>query len=176
MPEKSGETGREFGQWSVTGVGMRPEDAISLLSSINEKQKSIDGCILGQDVLYWSNAARLVIELLIRQSYMPAMAEDKGAMAYVRWRYVLSDDLDRERYSLLAKSMPPVSDSGILKSAENLKRDVLDQFINGAISGFITAGAKRTGIKPTGGRMASAWAESLFAGKALRVPYPAVRS
>lgn len=164
----------KLGLWKIKGLGMRLDDALVLLSSLKEGQKMAGGNTIGADVHYWSKVSKLALELMIRQSIVPDLAQSRGDKAHVRWQFVLTDDRDRERHSLLARSMPPVSIAVYYKADERQKEDVLDHFINSAINDTIRSRVKGPNIKLAKNSMASKWMDSLQTGKDLQLHYSEV--
>lgn len=164
------------GLWKIKGIGMRLEDAFEFLAFLDESRKTAGQNTIGADIRYWSKVSKLTLELMIRQSIIPEIIESKGGKARVRWRYVLTDELDRERHSILARSMPPVSIAVYLKADERRKSDILDFFINSAINDIILSRVKGPGVKLAKNSTASKWMDSLQTGKELQLSSSVLKS
>ncbi len=92
----------------------------------------------GDDLDYWAEVARWVFDLLLRRRVAPG---SDGAQP--RWRPVLDDPHERERFRRLAEAMPPVSRAllppgarpgpdGALPAARGLLLAFLDEAVDAA--------------------------------------------
>ncbi len=152
------------GLWKVAGLGMRPADALGFLASLEEGRKTAGECTIGADVHFWSKASKLALELMVRQSIIPDLAEGIGGKAHVRWQFVLADDVDVERHSRLARSMPPVSVDVYGKEREGSGSGLLDHFLNSAINDAIWSRVKGPDAKLAKNSLAAKWMSSLQTG------------
>ena len=173
--EVSDKTNIQPGMWKVKGLGMRPADALEFLSSLGDSRKTADDNTIGADVHYWGKVSKLALELMIRQNILPGLVESKGGKARVKWRLMLTDDMDRERHSLLARSMPPVSIAVYGKADERIKKDFLDRFINSAINDTIRSLVKAPYARLARNSTASRWMDSLQTGNELPLPHSAIK-
>jgi SNF2 family DNA or RNA helicase len=108
MPEGSAETPDtelRLSPWKVPGLELDVLAALDLLVALPAGQ--VDGLHLGADVRFWSVAAKLGLEFLARQQYLPGMAEERGQYRAV-WLLAPDESLDAERLRALAQAMPPV--------------------------------------------------------------------
>ena len=72
--------------WQVTGVCIAPLDALTFLSYLDRaaagkllsRAASWRRLRLGNDLLFWSNAAKVVLEILVGQHYLPSMRSDEN--------------------------------------------------------------------------------------------------
>lgn len=88
--------------WRVTGLTLDPVPALNRLATLPPGNAIHQP---GPDLLYWSQVARLTLELLIRQQFLPTIDEARhGAL----WRLCLSDELDRRRLDTLTAGMPGI--------------------------------------------------------------------
>ncbi|MGB2987481.1 MAG: DEAD/DEAH box helicase, partial [Phycisphaerae bacterium] len=90
----------------VPTLAFSPADAVDLLtSSATLARDDIRG---GASLRYWSRVAALVLELLAKQRFVPAIhhAGDDRYRGY--WRVVVDDEETSERLGALIASMPPV--------------------------------------------------------------------
>ncbi|GAA0134658.1 DEAD/DEAH box helicase [Paenibacillus sp. YSY-4.3] len=113
---KSGERKGLIGR-TLEGLALPIQEAWPLLLGWDEAQMKPQGFLLGQELDYWSKAARFALELMKKGRIAPGMAEvpltgnrrPKGiASAKALWGPKLSDPADEERFRLLAGSMPPI--------------------------------------------------------------------
>ncbi|MEB3328765.1 MAG: DEAD/DEAH box helicase [Candidatus Sericytochromatia bacterium] len=92
----------ESSPWLLRGRELDPLDALLTLAGLTPA----DGLQLGDDWRYWARVAQLVLELLGRERFMPALSLTGDApRAY--WRIVMSERQDAERLGALALAMPP---------------------------------------------------------------------
>lgn len=97
--------------WQVTGLSMGAFDALKFLSQIRQHASRRNGVVrlrLGNDTLYWGNAAKFALEILIGQHYVPALRRNGATDLYAVWQPTLLDDRMRRRFVALADTMPPV--------------------------------------------------------------------
>src|SRR3989304_5268516 len=103
--ESAGES-VSLSQWKVNGLCIHPEDAIILFSSLSGTWIESDTA-MGTDLRFWSKVSKFAMELLSKQHFIPGIVFS-DSMAFARWEYVLNDENDKMRFSMLARSMPPV--------------------------------------------------------------------
>jgi len=107
--------------WQVTGVTLPAIAALQLLSQlsdgatnalINEMQSADAGLShrsrLGNDLLFWSRAAKYALEILAGQHYVPTLRPDETGRFVAVWQPSLLDETIRDRFDELAQNMPPV--------------------------------------------------------------------
>ena len=112
----------------------------------------------GDDLDYWAEVARWVFDLLLRRRVAPG---SDGAQP--RWRPVLDDPHERERFRRLAEAMPPVSRAllppgvrpgpdGALPAARGLLLAFLDEAVDAAardvLKDVLPAERRRAGDTP----------------------------
>ena len=172
--------------WQVRGVALEPVRAAELLASLPlDGRVESDSIVLAADMRYWSACAKLVVELLARQRFVPSLERNEpappaggavrsggrpaGQPFEVRWRPVLDDQRDAERLALLASSQPPIARAAIMGDGEAATaRGLVESFVEAALDGLARAwlaaeGARRSaGPSPTAGR---AWLEALRRGE-----------
>ncbi|MUG46467.1 DEAD/DEAH box helicase [Paenibacillus woosongensis] len=113
---KSGERRGLIGR-TLEGLALPVQDAWPLLLGWNEAKIEAQGFLPGQELEFWSKAAKFALELMMKGRIAPGMAEvpltgnrrPKGqASAKALWGPELDDPVDEERFRLLAGSMPPI--------------------------------------------------------------------
>jgi SNF2 family DNA or RNA helicase len=125
--------GVELKPWVVSGVWLKPIEALELLTHLPGLDSLPPKLALGADTWYWQMVSNLVLETLAQQKVLPALAQanDKGTIFHARWMPVLDGEHDGPRLSQLIDSMPPLCRAEA--SAPNLappRRLVLDTFLN----------------------------------------------
>ena len=65
-------------------------------------------CAWATTVLYWSNAAKFALEILIGQHYVPSLRMNGGSTLYALWQPALLDDRMKRRFAALVETMPAV--------------------------------------------------------------------
>ncbi|MCB0066431.1 MAG: hypothetical protein KDD77_04730, partial [Caldilineaceae bacterium] len=102
--------------WQVTGLLLPPIDALKFLSQTRHQTQpaavvAAEGVLrlrLGNDILYWSNAAKFALEMLIGQHYVPALRRNGVTGLYALWQPAMLDDRIRRRFTAMVETMPPV--------------------------------------------------------------------
>jgi SNF2 family DNA or RNA helicase len=104
----------QLATWQVTGLMLGALDALKFLTRTRRQRPATPGSEaahrlrLGNDTLYWSNAAKFALEMLIGQHYVPALRRNGATGLYAIWRPALLDDRLRRRFEALIETMPPV--------------------------------------------------------------------
>ena len=99
--------------WQVTGLALAPLAALNFLgqlSNINTRQSggSFHRMRLGNDLLFWSNAAKFALEILVGQYYLPSLRNDPSGRLEAVWQPLLLDARVEQRREQLVSTMPPV--------------------------------------------------------------------
>ncbi len=98
------ETAR-LGLWNVPAVGLDTLEAIAFLTSLpSELPQSLR---LGDSVLFWREASKLLLDLLTRGRFLPGLIHSASQWRSL-WHLLPTEDKDHERLSYLAEAMPPV--------------------------------------------------------------------
>jgi hypothetical protein len=99
------ETETQLRPWQVSGLALDLLSALDLLIALPPAHEA--GRVWGADLRFWSLAAKLGLELLAQQKYLPGMAEEGGQYRAV-WQPAWEDPHDRARIRVLCEAMPPV--------------------------------------------------------------------
>ncbi len=92
--------------WRIEGLGIPAAELIELLVTLPQMANDDSTTHrLGADLRYWGLAAKLVLELLARQRYLPGIEMADGTAQAV-WVPNLDDPRDAERFELLVAGMP----------------------------------------------------------------------
>jgi hypothetical protein len=98
--------GGSLAPFRVPTLKFAPADAVDLLTA--EPRWGRDDVLSGASLRYWSRAAGLVLELLARQRFVPAVHHIGGDRYRGYWRVVVDDEETSRRLGALISSMPPV--------------------------------------------------------------------
>jgi len=90
----------------VPTLAFTPADAVDLLTSTAIAAR--DEVQLGASFAYWSRLAGLIMELLAKQRFIPALHRAGGDRYVGYWRAVVDDDATSDRLKRLIGSMPPI--------------------------------------------------------------------
>jgi SNF2 family DNA or RNA helicase len=91
--------------WRIPGLELAPLAALDLLVALPYQDRGER--LWGADIRYWGLVAKLVLELLARQKFLPGMVERDGQYR-AAWLPVLDETDDLSRLNALARAMPPV--------------------------------------------------------------------
>lgn len=89
--------------WTVPGLALDALSALDLLIALPTRRERW----WGADLRYWSYVAKLGLELLAQQKYVPGLDLADGTFR-ATWLLAIDDPHDRERLRSLAQAMPPV--------------------------------------------------------------------
>ncbi len=103
--------------WQLTGVSLEPVDALIFLSHLSSQSArgiTIDRpdtwrrLRLGNDLLFWSNASKVVLEILAGQHYLPSLRPDDMGRILSSWQTSLLDARVEKQVAHLVRILPPV--------------------------------------------------------------------
>ncbi len=102
-----------LGVWRVDGLALPPLDALAFLNDLPRAEDLAPRVALGADLIFWSLAGKLALELLARQQFAPTLVGDDvdtgtGRAFQALWVPVLDQPGDLRRVERLAQAMPPV--------------------------------------------------------------------
>ncbi len=161
LREEIEEEGLSMRQWRVIGLCLAPEDAVSFLSSLTGMWAG--EAAIGTDTRFWSKASKLAMELLSKQHFAPGIIVHDG-MAFARWQYVLNDENDRMRFSMLMRSMPPVC-RALVQNKFSDGQITFEDFFNSTVDSCIRSWISISEIKTRKPSLSKAWLHSLATGK-----------
>ncbi len=166
--EDDSENGKEkvgLSAWKIEGLSLPPEDAVSLLSMFSGFWTGIEGFAVGTDFRFWSKVSKSVMELLSKQHFVPGIFSSNG-LSFARWQYVLNDQDDITRMSMLAGGMPPICRA--MDGLPNNPEAILTGFVNSAIDGCIRRWIPLSEMTSNTMGLSSAWLESLATGQPIK--------
>jgi SNF2 family DNA or RNA helicase len=100
----NGDAGGALKPWKVGGLALDLLSALDLLVTLPLGKAGSRHW--GTDLRYWALVAKMELELLARQKYVPGLSEEAGRYRAL-WIPVTDDPRDRERLRALAQAMPP---------------------------------------------------------------------
>ena len=99
----------ELAGWEILGLAFTPEQGLDLLLKL--PAQTANNVTFGSSIRFWAEAAKFFLELLVRQSFEPAIlkTQNNGKTAYrAGWKIELYKEADQSRLETLQKAMPPV--------------------------------------------------------------------
>ena len=119
--------------WKISSLVLPPfETFIWFLHRPESAETKNPEVLLSGDLLFWIRAAKFVLELILRQRYIPSVTQSGDKLSGT-WKPVLSDAMDRERFRMLVESIPPSS-----RCSDN-RLDGFELSAETVVSGFMTA-------------------------------------
>jgi len=123
----NGDAGPTFlAPWQVTGLTLDPFHALTFLSrlssqrliDVTEPSSPLRHARLGNDLHFWSHAAKNVLEILAGQHLLPALLTDSNGRFQAVWQPQLLDVILRRRVEALIAAMPPICRAYNLESLD----------------------------------------------------------
>ncbi|MDP2935475.1 MAG: DEAD/DEAH box helicase [Dehalococcoidia bacterium] len=102
----SGRSGRRLRPWGVPCLALGPSAALGLLAGLPQLPPA--GTSLGASLRYWAEVAKLCLELLALERFVPDLDEDGNGGLRAMWRPLFEAEDVRERLRILASAMPPI--------------------------------------------------------------------
>jgi hypothetical protein len=99
--------------WQVTGLSMDPLPAMMFLSRLRQHAPhafvagGAERLRIGNDLYYWSNAAKFALEVLIGQHYVPTLRMADETALYALWQPMLLDDRMQRRFERSSRPCRP---------------------------------------------------------------------
>ncbi len=129
----------ELRPWQVTGLTLDPFHTLAFLSRFtNQRLIELPASTslfrharLGNDLLFWSHAAKFVLELLAGQHFLPGLIPDSNGRFWAAWQPFLLEGSLRERLEYLVSLMPPICRAYELESLEDAPSpgSIIEHFI-----------------------------------------------
>jgi SNF2 family DNA or RNA helicase len=165
--EAEAEAETQLRPWQVNGLALDLLSALDLLIALPPTHEA--GRLWGADLRFWSLAAKLGLELLAQQKYLPGMAEEGGQYRAV-WVPAWQDPHDRARIRVLCEAMPPIcralftsgqtADGTQVPTPQALVEDFLRTLIDGAVRDWGGQSLDQRRRSPEG--IAGAWWSALW--------------
>lgn len=162
--------------WQVTGLTLPPLAALHFLGQLNagapRTQDGYHRLRLGNDLLFWSNAAKFALEILVQQAYLPSLRAGAGGRLDAVWQPLLLDPRMEQRREQLVRTMPPVCRAYNLDAPEDAPTAaaLTEQFVATLVDAAVRAWGRA--LAPSGGETpATHWLRQLLSEQpALRLP------
>jgi SNF2 family DNA or RNA helicase len=102
--------------WQITGLAFEPFLALTFLTRLGNHQllegsgptSLLRHARLGNDLLFWSHAAKYVLETLAGQHFIPGLTSGATGRVSARWQPSMRDSELRHRLEMLVDAMPPL--------------------------------------------------------------------
>ncbi len=112
--------------WQVTGLTLEPFHALTFLSRLSsqslidatEPSSPLRHARLGNDLRFWSHAAKTVLEVLAGQHLLPGILAGSNGRFSAFWQPQLLDPMLRRRLEALVEAMPPICRAYNLESLD----------------------------------------------------------
>lgn len=112
--------------WQVTGLTLSPFHALTFLSrlssqrlvEVTEPGSLLRHARLGNDLRFWSHAAKTVLEILAGQQILPSLLADGNGGFQAIWQPYILDGGLRRRMEQLVQAMPPICRAYNLESLD----------------------------------------------------------
>ena len=137
--------GANLACWQVTGLSLPPLPAVMFLSRLRQHAQHAfvanggEQLRIGNDLYYWSNAAKFALEVLIGQQYVPTLRMTNDSDLYALWQPVLLDDRMQRRFQTLAATMPTVCRAYNLEQVEDAEspQQLTEHFVATAVDAAV---------------------------------------
>jgi SNF2 family DNA or RNA helicase len=153
--------------WRVNGLALDILTALDLLVTLPATGSNHRW---GRDLQYWSAAAKLALEILARQAYLPSLHEEQGRYSAL-WTPILDRPEDRLRIRTLTSGMPAVCracfhpksipDPSQAPAPGKLLMSFLESLVDRAVRDWGTRHLNRRRAAPKG--VVGAWWSALWA-------------
>jgi SNF2 family DNA or RNA helicase len=139
---------RRLAPWRIAGLTIPPLTALGWLAGLpNELDDHPARVRLGEDVRFWATAARLALELLARQRFLPGLEGSDSDQSRALWAPWL--DAEQERLERLFSAMPPVCRAFVPASKEWADPEfLLNDFLANVVDDFVRQAASRLRLRP----------------------------
>ncbi len=153
--------------WKIDGICIRPEDTVSFLSSLSGAWTENDGTAIGTDLRFWSKVSKFAMELLSKQHFVPGIVFSDN-QSFARWQYVLVEQDDRMRMSMLSGSMPPICRAMPQNRIPNIQEAFISDFLNTVVDATIRNWIPISEIRSKKPDISQAWLQSLATGEPIK--------
>ena len=153
--------------WKIGGLVFEGAEALALLARLPQRSAALPpGVALGDSLQFWAAAARLALEMIAGQRYLPrAAAEGRAILA--GWEPICTDPRDITRRTRLVAAMPPAARAVLPphpRAGPQAPTTLLEGFLHGTIGAAVAEWALGAPLPPhnAGNRIASEWALGLL--------------
>ncbi len=160
--------------WVLNGFKIPLKEVFFFLFYLSETTDNNLNTHLGNDLIFWSQVSKYTLELLSKQRFIPNIIEldNHSKNRYAKWSSVITKDDNKNRISILIKSMPTVciaflQENKIIKSKKFLLQHYINSCINCNIQNWLNN--SRINLKKTS--LANYWLKSLLTGQSLQCSF-----
>lgn len=154
LEEESGdEKATGLTPWDIITLTLDPNLALDFLLSLPDQPPH--GVAFGSSLRLWSEMAKLSLELIGRQCFVPTVQETQqnGTPSFhAAWEAALAEE-DRERIRLLSKAMPPICRAFVLPKKEHsqppLPLEIVSNFLNQTVDTFVRRSLSSASLLPS---------------------------
>ena len=121
--------------WSVPCLVFSPPEAIDLLTS---SPQDVPGAVLiGATLRYWTRLARLVVDLLAAERFVPDVSEEAEGRCRAVWRAVLEPPAISECLGALVSAMPPACRATSTDTADRSAIAIAEDFLGTSVDAMV---------------------------------------
>jgi hypothetical protein len=149
--DRSGDTDEiALTPWDINTLALDPDAALDFLISLPSGPPH--RVAFSSSLRFWVEAAKLSLELITRQCFVPTIKEDKRdniRSFRAVWEAVINEE-DSRRVQLLADSMPPICRAFLLPEGKRspLPSDLVSSFVNQTVDAFVRKSLASTSLLP----------------------------
>ena len=143
------QTSPDLTPWQIAGLTLPPVAALGLLTSLDTHQATASTQLsptlrhmrLGTDLLFWSNGAKLVLEILAGQHFLPGLLPVGPAHFEAIWRPSLMESTIYHRVARWIRIMPALCRAYDLAQPADAppRADLADHFITSLLDATVRA-------------------------------------
>ena len=169
-------------RFKLHGLALLPVDALHILNRLPDPDTLPPELALGDDLIYWVTAARLGVEILTAQRYIPAIEHVDTQHFEARWKPVFDRSDDAVRLAQLVRAMPASARAGLPAELTGdlvppPAHHVLEDFLTTVVDAVVRARFGSVWKEQPGDSPAAAWLNALMSpDPAIAGPYFGLRS
>ncbi|MCB0122379.1 MAG: DEAD/DEAH box helicase [Caldilineaceae bacterium] len=165
-------------EWQITGLALPPAQALHFLCQLDQHQaaegqwgaaeRQISDSLatslrFGNDLLFWSNAAKYTLQLLAGQQYLPVLLSPSATRLQGGWQPILSDTTVERQFEQLRLNMPPICRAYDLTSPATAPSaaELLNHFVTVLLDAAIRHWANKRFTTVAPQNYAQQWLQSL---------------
>ncbi|MHC4063389.1 MAG: DEAD/DEAH box helicase [Planctomycetota bacterium] len=126
---------RPLAPWSVPCLVFSPAEAIDLLTALPDDNPGVVG--IGASLRYWSRLARMVVDLLAAERFVPDVSQESDGPLRAIWRAVLDAPGVSEWLGACVSAMPPVCRAAAPCAADSPSIAIAEDFLGATVDAMI---------------------------------------